>query len=77
MPRALRGFFDCHSDEVTKLHQSGLDLVLGGKLVESVVEREESLVLGGRRDLDDLDVHSLLSAAVAQRALDAGGEIFG
>ena len=60
----LGGFFYRHTDEITQFHQLGFLFVGDGKFFQSVVDREEKvIVLDGQFDVVHFD--ALVSAAVA------------
>src|SRR5439155_6890420 len=65
------GFFGAQADEKAKLDQFCLDRVLRGELIESVIDREKLIVSVGGCEIQLLDVHSDLSAAVTPRAFAA------
>src|SRR6266446_1558683 len=65
-------FLERHAHEVMQLHQFGFGLVLGGKLVERLVDGQELVIVTRRGHIYVLNIHALPAAAVAKGAFAAG-----
>ena len=66
------GFFEGHADEISQFYQFGFGLVLGGEFVERIIYRQQLIIVARGGKVHVLDVHALLSAAVAPRVFAAG-----
>jgi hypothetical protein len=68
---SLGRFLDGHADELTRLHEFGFGLVLGGEFVERLVHGEQLVVVARGGKLRRLKINALLPTPMTHRALVA------